>query len=162
MIFVIFARGLVRLELDVIAKGRDVQSVFVGCVSFGFRDGLRRACVFLGGRLVRFFVFFLAGFFPFDEIFFFFLFFDFFFFEGRTTGGVAAFHFFTDFVLLRFNEAGGEGGALLVAQVGTVFRLFTDGLSFFERFDFFGVEFGSFFGFVRRGFGMFTDDFSGF
>jgi hypothetical protein len=42
-LIMIFVRRLVVLEFDVLAEGRDVQSVLVGCVGFSFRDSLRGA-----------------------------------------------------------------------------------------------------------------------
>jgi len=113
---VIFVRRLmlVMLEFDVIAEGGDVQGVFVGCVGFGFRDGLRSAHDFLDGRLVLLFV--LVGFFSFGEFFFFlFLCFDFVFFERGAGGEAIGLRFLADFILFCVDQASGEGGALVIA-----------------------------------------------
>lgn len=92
----IFVRWFMVFELDVLAEGRDVQSVFVSCVSFGFRDGLRSTYDFFDIRAMFFFV--LVGFFVLGELFFLFSL-DVVFFERSPCGDAVRLRFFADFIL---------------------------------------------------------------
>lgn len=165
VVFVIFAipfellvRRLVVVEIDMVAKGGDVQSVLVGRIGFRLGDGLRGAYDFLCCGLVRF-IFLFIRLVRFRKLFFVF-FFDFVFFKhGAASGRVSlGFHNFADFVLLGVNKAGGERGTFFVAQLDTVFGFVGGGLCLFEGFDFFAVQ-------IRfsgcKGFGLFARDFGG-
>ena len=165
MLVVLFVRRLVVFEIDVVAESGDMQRVFVRGIGFRFRDGLRRAHRSAGFGFVRLVLsrlVFLVVFARFLLFVVFRLFFvDFgFFFEDRSAGDSIGLHDFTDFVLLRIDQAGRKSGALVVTELGTVavFRFFGSVLSIFHRFDFLFIEFGNV---LRFGIGLFADDFRG-
>ena len=60
--FVVFVRRVVMFEPDVIAKGGDVQRIFMRSVCSSFGDGLRGAYDFLNRGLVIFLFFFVSFF----------------------------------------------------------------------------------------------------
>jgi hypothetical protein len=155
VVLLIFVRRL-EFELNLVAECRDVQSVLVRRVGFGFCNGLRSINDFLHGRFVifPFFCFFLG------EVFLnFFLYFVLF--EDRAARCAIRRDDFTNFVLLGVNQAGRESGAFFVAQFDAVFCFLCDGLSLFESVEFFVIQLGDFFS-LCSGVEVFSGDFRGF